>query len=263
MRRGVISIVLPTYERATVLRRAVESVLGQTIGDWELIIVDDGSTDDTSRFLDELHDPRVSVYRHSHNRGVAAAKNTGLDHVRGEWFTIFDSDDEMMPDALEVMTEYAVRTQATVITCNCVDATNGMLTGIGPTHDGWLSFEDGMRCRGEHWGMVKTSLLGGLRFDERLPGWEGILWLKVNRIARRYYVHRALRVYHTEGADRVSVTAREASAAEKVGVFCAVGEDRAYLAALKAVAPSEYRHTMLRVRLARILRHVVFRSQSR
>lgn len=257
----MISIVLPTYNRATILPRAVNGVLGQSFSDWELIIVDDGSTDETSRYLAGLQDPRISVYGHPHNRGVATAKNTGLDHVRGDWFTIFDSDDEMMPDALAVMTEYATRTQANLITCNCVDFTTGRLTGIGPTSDGWLSFEEGAKCRGEHWGMVKTSLLGDLRFDERLPGWEGVLWLKINRIARRYYIHRALRVYHTEGADRVSVVAHQASIADKVRVFCAVGEDRAYLEGLRTVAPRVYRRTMLRVRLARILRRVVFRSE--
>lgn len=259
----MISIVLPTYNRAAILPRAVDSVMQQSLSDWELIIVDDGSTDETARYLAGLEDPRVSLFSHPYNRGVAAAKNTGLDHVRGEWFTTFDSDDEMMPDALAVMTEYATRTKATLITCNCIEATTGKTTGIGPTRDGWLTFEEGMNLRGEHWGMVTSSLLGDLRFDERLPGWEGVLWLKVNHLARRYFIHRALRVYHTEGADRVSVTANRASIDEKVRVFCAVGEDSTYLELLKEVAPQAYRHTMLRVRLARFLRRVVFRSQLR
>ena len=256
----MISIVLPTFDRAAVLPRAVDSVLLQSFPDWELIVVDDGSTDETARYLAGLRDPRISVYRHPRNRGVAAAKNTGLDHIRGDWFTIFDSDDEMMPEALSVMVDCATRTHATLITCNCVDFMTGRMTGSGPTRDGWLSFEDGAKCRGEHWGMVKTGLLGDLRFDERLPGWEGVLWLKVNRVARRYYTHQALRVYHTEGADRVSVTARQVSTAEKVRVFCVVGEDLAYLRLLRSVAPQDYRHTMMRVWIARLLRRTVFRS---
>ena len=257
----MISIVLPTYNRAAVLPRAVDSVLRQTFADWELIIVDDGSTDETARYLAGLRDPRVSVFSHSLNRGVAAAKNTGLDHIRGEWFTILDSDDEATPDALAVMDEYATRTGATLLTCDCVDATTGEMTGCGPPRDQWLTFEQGTRLRGEHWGMVSSSLLGDLRFDERLPGWEGLLWLKVNRLARRYFVHRPLRVYHTEGADRVSLTANQASVAEKVDVFCMVGEDRVYLDLLRGVAAREYRRIMLRVWASRVLRRVVFRAR--
>ncbi len=255
----MISVVLPTYNRAAVLPRAVNSVVSQSFSDWELIIVDDGSTDETASYLAGLQDPRITVYRHPSNRGVAAAKNTGLDHVRGEWFTILDSDDEAMPDALSVMMEYATRTGATVLTCNCVDSVTRGLAGTGPSRDGRLSVREGTKLRGEHWGMVSTSLLGALRFDERLPGWEGILWLKVNRVARRYFIHRPLRIYHTEGADRVSVLANQASIPEKVRVFCQVGEDRAYLRALKAVSPRGYLRTMPRVWAARLLRPIVCR----
>jgi glycosyltransferase involved in cell wall biosynthesis len=257
----MISVVLPTYNRATTLPRAVNSVLRQSLPDWELIIVDDGSTDDTPQFLASIRDPRVVVYRHPENRGVTAAKNTGLDHIRGDWFTMLDSDDEMTSDALAVMIECATRTGATAITCNCTESVTGRMTGIGPTQDGRLSADEAARCRGEHWGLTKTSLLGDLRFDERLPGFESTLWLKINRVARRYYLHRALRVYHTEGADRVTVAGRQASITDKVRVFCVLGEDRAYLEALRAAYPRDYRRTMLRVWLARLLRLAAFRSE--
>jgi glycosyltransferase involved in cell wall biosynthesis len=257
----MISVVLPTYNRATTLPRAVNSVLRQSFPDWELIVVDDGSTDDTPQFLASIRDRRVVVYRHPENRGVTAAKNTGLDHIRGDWFTTFDSDDEMKPDALAVMIECATRTGATAIECNCTDFVTGMMTGIGPTQDGPLAGYEAARCRGDHWGLTKTSLLGDLRFDERLPGLEGVLWLKINRVARRYYIHRALSVIHTEGADRVTVAGRQASISDKVRVFCVLGEDRAYLEALRSANPRDYRRTMLRVWVARFLRRVAFRSE--
>jgi glycosyltransferase involved in cell wall biosynthesis len=78
----MISVVLPTYNRATTLPRAVNSVLRQSFPDWELIIVDDGSTDETPQFLPTIRDPRVVVYRHPENRGVTAAKDTSLHHAR-------------------------------------------------------------------------------------------------------------------------------------------------------------------------------------
>ena len=259
----MISIVMPTYNRATTLPRAVGSVMQQSFSDWELIIVDDGSTDDTDQFLATIKDPRVIVCRHPENRGVTSAKNAGLDHIRGDWFTLLDSDDEMTPDALETMNACVERTGATAITCNCSDSETGEMTGIGPTSDGWMSEAEAGKCQGEHWGMTKTTLLGDLRFDERLPGFEGTLWLKINHTARRYYLHRALRVYHTEGADRVTVASEKVGVRSKVRNFFILGEDRVYLAALKSVDPGAYRRIMVRVWCARLLGLTVFRSEHR
>jgi GalNAc5-diNAcBac-PP-undecaprenol beta-1,3-glucosyltransferase len=255
----MISIIMATYDRGQLLPRAVDSVLRQSLPDWELIIVDDGSTDATREYLAHLHDSRIKVFRHVTNRGVAAAKNTGLDHIGGEWFTFLDSDDEAIPEALSVMYDAATRTGATVITCNCREAISGRLAGTGPAHDRRLSPRDGMRLSGEHWGMVSTSLVDGLRFDERLPGWEGLLWLKVNVRARRYFIARPLRIYHTEGEDRVSVAANEADLAEKVEVFCRVGEDRDYLKALRRMSARGYVRMMMRIWAARVLRPFVSR----
>lgn len=249
----MVSIIMSAYNRAATLPRAVRSVLSQTHGDWELIIVDDGSTDATPTVLAGLVDPRIRVYSHPQNRGVTAAKNTGLDHIGGEWFTTLDSDDEITPDALAVMLDCAGQTGADAITCNCLDSTTGRLTGSGPQTDGWLTPEETARCRGEFWGLTQTTLLGNLRFSERLPGYEDTLWLMINRRARRYYLHKALRIYHTEGVDRVTKSGSAAGLLRKVEVFTALGRERSYLRELKRVDPSGYRHTMTRVRAARVL----------
>ena len=256
----MISVVMATYNRAATLPRAVDSVRRQTYEEWELIVVDDGSTDGTSGYLDELVDPRIRICRHPRNRGVTAAKNTGLDQVRGDWFTSLDSDDEMVPDALEAMVSCAERTGATAVTCNCTDSTTGQFLGVGPTADCRLTPEQTWRLRGEHWGLTKTSLLGDLRFDERLPGAEDVVWLKVNRKARRYYLHRALLIVHTEGADRVTRANSAAGIGRKVEVFSALGEDAVYLRELRRVNRSAYRHTIARVWAARILRPLLVHS---
>jgi len=249
----MISIILRTYNRALILPRAIESVLRQTYTDWELIIVDDGSTDETREVLAAIGDSRVRVFSHPKNRGALAAMNTGFDHIAGDWFTSLDSDDEMTPDALSVMLECAERTGATAVTCNCTDSVTGRMTGIGLTHDGRVSAEDAASARGEFWGLTRTSLLGDLRFDERLPGcFENTVWLPLDRIARRYYLHRALRIYHSEGADRVSMARR--GLRDKVKILSALGENRAYLTALRAADPQSYRRTMVRVWVARLLR---------
>lgn len=253
----MISVIMATYNRGDTLQRAIDSVLCQSHGDWELLIVDDGSTDATPSVLQALDDPRIRVYRHAQNRGMHAAKNTGLDHIGGEWFTTLDADDEMMPEALEVLLACAERTGATAITCNCMDTTTGRFSGFGPTADGWLTPEQAARCRGDFWGLTQTSLLGELRWDERVPNHQAPVWLKINRKARRYYLHRALAIVHTEGADRITKATRAAGLRKKVDTFFYIGEDTEYLRELKRVDRGAYRRMMSRVWAARILRQVL------
>jgi glycosyltransferase involved in cell wall biosynthesis len=250
----VVSIVIATYNRAGTISRAIASVLRQSYADWELIVVDDGSRDATQEVLRRFADARIRVVAHPDNRGVCAAWNTGLDTIGGAWFTLLGSDDEIMPNALEDMLECAARRGATAVTCNCRDSMTGLLTGVGPVADGRLSPESTARCRGEFWGLTRTSLLGDLRFDERLPGFEDTVWLPVNRRARRYYLHRALRVYHTEGADRVTKSSRAAGLGRKVDVYAALGQNRAYLQELRRVDYPEFRRMIVRVLAARLLR---------
>ncbi len=94
-----VSIVLPTFNRRSTLPRAIKSVLAQTWTDWELIVVDDGSTDGSADLVEAIADPRVRLARQS-NRGAAAARNHGLSLCRGRWITFLDSDDEWLPNFL-------------------------------------------------------------------------------------------------------------------------------------------------------------------
>lgn len=97
--RGLVSVVLPTWNRAYVLPRAVESVLAQSYPRVELLVVDDGSTDDTAAVM-ARYGSRVRYLARA-NGGVAAARNTGLSAVHGEFVALLDSDDEWLPWKLE------------------------------------------------------------------------------------------------------------------------------------------------------------------
>jgi glycosyltransferase involved in cell wall biosynthesis len=97
-----VSVILPTYNRAYILPEAVESVLQQTFSDFELIIADDGSTDETAQMVRRFRDPRIRFLRNEKNRGVAAARNHALGPARGEFVAFLDSDDVWMPQKLEV-----------------------------------------------------------------------------------------------------------------------------------------------------------------
>lgn len=99
----LISVIVPVYNAEEYLRQCVESVLAQTYSNWELILVDDGSTDYSGKMCDlaARSSARIKV-RHTKNRGVSAARNTGLDMMRGRYVAFLDADDMLHPQFLEI-----------------------------------------------------------------------------------------------------------------------------------------------------------------
>lgn len=100
----MISIITPTFNRADLIQATIKSVLQQTYTDWELIVVDDGSTDDTSSIMKTFTDPRIRYY-YKTNTGQADTVNYGVRFARGEFITFLDSDDEAYPNWLQVVSE--------------------------------------------------------------------------------------------------------------------------------------------------------------
>lgn len=95
-----VSVIIPTYNRAAVLPAAIDSVLAQTHDDFELLVVDDGSTDDTEAIVTGYDDDRVRYVAHETNRGANAARNTGIDAADGRYVAFLDSDDRWAPTKL-------------------------------------------------------------------------------------------------------------------------------------------------------------------
>lgn len=100
-----VTVLMAVYNAHTFLREALDSLLGQTMADWEAICVDDASTDDSMRILDEYaaRDTRFQVVHLDHNQGQAHARNVGLRHAQGDCVAFLDSDDVLSPDALECL----------------------------------------------------------------------------------------------------------------------------------------------------------------
>ncbi|HUP91362.1 MAG TPA: glycosyltransferase family 2 protein [Solimonas sp.] len=96
-----VSVILPTFNRAGTLPRALASVLAQSVGELELIVVDDGSTDGTAQLMAGIRDPRVRYVPRERNGGPAATRNSGIELARGEFVAFQDSDDEWLPLKLE------------------------------------------------------------------------------------------------------------------------------------------------------------------
>jgi glycosyltransferase involved in cell wall biosynthesis len=96
----LVSVIIPTYNRSGLVFKAVASVLEQTWSDLEVILVDDGSEDDTLICASGIRDPRLRVFSQE-NKGVSAARNLGIAHARGQYIALLDSDDHWLPAKLE------------------------------------------------------------------------------------------------------------------------------------------------------------------
>ena len=114
----LISVVMPVYNVEKYLREALDSIVNQSYRNLQIILVDDGSTDHSGIICDEYAavDDRITVI-HQNNAGAGAAKNTGLDHIKGEYLSIIDSDDYIEPDMFEKMIGYMESYQADVVQC--------------------------------------------------------------------------------------------------------------------------------------------------
>lgn len=99
--QALITIITPTYNRAHLIRKAINSILEQTYKNWEYVIIDDASTDNTEEIVRSFADPRINFIKCKKNRGNAVARNIGVDAAKGEFIAFLDSDDEYFPNYLE------------------------------------------------------------------------------------------------------------------------------------------------------------------
>ncbi|MHB1203953.1 MAG: glycosyltransferase family 2 protein, partial [Rhodospirillaceae bacterium] len=96
----VVSTVVPALNAARFIKRAIDSALAQGIAESEIIVVDDGSTDETCRIVESYRARGVRLVRHAQRRGASAARNTGIAAARGEYVAFLDADDEWLPEKL-------------------------------------------------------------------------------------------------------------------------------------------------------------------
>lgn len=115
-----VSVIMANFNGTLYLRGALRSLLSQTMNSWELLFVDDASTDDSVAMAREVTngDPRVKVIEQHENRGPAVARNQALDMAQGEWVAVFDSDDLMAPRRLELLLNRANTDQAAIVADN-------------------------------------------------------------------------------------------------------------------------------------------------
>jgi len=184
-----ISVLVPTYNRARKMARAVDSVLNQTRRPFEVIVVDDGSTDKTPLLLAK-YNGAVKVIRQN-NQGVAAARNRAIKEARGEWFALLDSDDWWLPAKMEEQIAFHQKNPDLLISqTNEIWLRNGVKVNPKRYHEkqaGWIFEKCLERCLiSPSAVLINRKVLRevGL-FDESLPACEDYdLWLRITRLFR-------------------------------------------------------------------------------
>lgn len=113
----LVSVVVPTYNRAHLIERCLHSILNQTYSDLEIIVVDDCSTDNTQEIVNAISDSRIKYYRLEHNSGACAARNFGIDKSQGEYIAFQDSDDVWMPKKVELQIKELLSKKSNICVC--------------------------------------------------------------------------------------------------------------------------------------------------
>lgn len=206
-----VSVIIPTFNRAPLLQRAIDTVFEQTFKDFELIVVDDASTDQTPEVLKRYGRDIVTVF-HDDNRGPAASRNTGLAHSSAPLVAFLDSDDCWLPDKLETQVSFfEAHSQAVACQTEEIWIRNGRRLNPKKIHrkpSGYI-FEQSLRlCLiSPSAVMIRRRCLDEIGwFDEHMPACEDYdLWLRLTCKWPVHLIPEALVVKHGGHGDQLSI----------------------------------------------------------
>jgi len=196
----MISVIIPTYNKRNTLPRAINSVLNQTLQDFEIIVVDDGSTDDTAELFEkDFKNDRIRFDRLSNNQGVHVARNRGIELARSDLLVFLDSDDELLPDALAVGQKIFMTDPQIGVFGAPYRTNTGELTSFDRSVPGIISYEDLLceRCvRPKKGGfvMIRKSVMGDIRWV--MQNLDFIFFRKLARKTKLYFWPEPLGIYH-------------------------------------------------------------------
>lgn len=207
-----ISIIIPTYNRAATIGKTIDTFIAQTYKDWEMIVVDDHSKDNTKEVIEEYHkrDARINYMLNERKKGAQGARNTGIEHAQADWIVLFDSDDYVYPEFLEKLYS-AIDDKTDVVTCyakqvNVGDGSTETLTWGGDgnierdlLYSGkYVNFDD---CIFRKLKLYEIGLL-----DENCPAFQEFdTHIRLSRVANYKCVQEVLMDYMWGGGDTMSV----------------------------------------------------------
>ena len=205
------SIVMATYNRAYCIENAINSVLKQNFKDWELIIVDDGSTDNTEEVVKKyLDDKRIKYIKLQKNSGVNVARNRGYKEARGEWLFDLDSDNYLTDDGLIKRYEEVKRVNFDMIKF-LVKTPKGKVLKPKNYKVGFLNYKEVVcgKNSGEFTTVIKTELMKKYMWFEDINGGEAITWeLIAKDLGKVYFSDKVVLIYNDEGEDRLSIRSK-------------------------------------------------------
>lgn len=179
-----VSIITPVYNAAVSLQRSIDSVKNQTFKEWELILVDDGSQDDSPFICDKNaeQDPRIRCI-HKNNGGVSSARQIGQDNAFGEYTIHLDSDDIIEPDMLENLYSFAKQKDADIVFCDYIEDKNGLSklyheNLAGKSSETLIELLYGSQICCSLWNKLvrRTFYLGKVNFAKGVNMGEDLLW---------------------------------------------------------------------------------------
>lgn len=207
------SVIIPTYNRPELLKDAIQSVIDQTFSDFELIIVDDHSTDNTKEVVDSFCDERIKYFLNDHAKGPGGARNAGLFRAKGEWVAFLDSDDMWLPKRLELLHEKTREIDNSVgliyTGLTNYDFDNEQeISSVVPEKEGWIQRELLYKNYIGTFSVVTilTDLLkrvGGI--DERFYCFEDCdLYVRIAGLSKVVFIKEPLTYVRTINKDRLS-----------------------------------------------------------
>lgn len=186
MNKPTVSVIMPAYNAGAYIEEAVESVMAQTVTDWELLVLDDGSADDTCAQVEKLaeEDPRVRLLRNESNMGAANTRNRGFDLCHGRFVALLDSDDRWHPKKLETQLALLQQTGADFSYCSyaIIDA-EGNPAKKDYIVPGEVSFESLLKenCIGCSTVVLRREITERYRFTPNFYHEDYVLWLQLTR----------------------------------------------------------------------------------
>lgn len=204
----MISVIIPLYNKESSIARCINSVKMQSLSDWELIIVDDGSTDGSSVIVETyLSDERI-MYLPKSNGGVSSARNYGIRYAKGEWIIYIDADDYFLPNSLEILLGLARKYNVDIATGNFFTELNGERhTALWGKHErlvkdnfrSWF-FHNTLPRAGA--ALFKAELLKKHEFDESLCRYEDAKSLfDILRVNKMVYTPSYVMVYSKDNLE--------------------------------------------------------------
>jgi glycosyltransferase involved in cell wall biosynthesis len=191
------SIIIPTYNRGNLLPQAIRSILSQTFQDFELIIVNDGSIDNTEKIINSFNDKRIIYLKHKRNKGVLLAQDTGINKAKGEFVIWLGDDDELLTGALEFIADKISALslkEAKILWFDSIDIDAKKHIHSTQRKEGFIPYKDllcGITRVSDPIVVINRIIRSKIKPDERSWGNFGILWLdfyQENHKHRPFYV---------------------------------------------------------------------------